>query len=280
MINADNTKYDIIKIYKEIYEESGDNDEFIKKLKKIIYDCCLVYRDNGEIKRFELEKVKYNPNNEKESMHMDKIKDILLLHNIITVIGNENSPYKFPFDIYSNENWDIEHICAVNLDDNIDINKQEDWLKNNKTYIDTIQNDKLRTNIEKWEKKEEGIDFNENIYQEVVEYFNKLKGTDYVYSLGNLALLDSGTNRGYGNNLFPSKRKKIIEADEKTKFIPVCTRNAFLGYYLKNIPYKLTGDDANVYFWTEIKAKSYLDDMKEKLDNFVKDLEEKENNNA
>ena len=33
-------------------------------------------------------------------------------------------------------------------------------------------------------------------------------------NIGNLTLLDAGTNRGYGNALFPTKRKKIIEKDE------------------------------------------------------------------
>ena len=66
---------------------------------------------------------------------------------------------------------------------------------------------------------------------------------------GNLTLLDSVTNRGYGNAFFSIKRKTIIENDKKGTFIPICTKNLFLKYYSKNA--------TDLQKWTEEDAERY-----------------------
>ena len=42
-----------------------------------------------------------------------RIRNILLLFNIITLIQKSEQQYRFPFDIYKKERWDIEHIHAT-----------------------------------------------------------------------------------------------------------------------------------------------------------------------
>ena len=54
--------------------------------------------------------------------------------------------------------------------------------------------------------------------------------------MGNLTLLDFKTNRSYGNALFPTKRRIIIEKDTAGKFVPICTKNVFLKYFAKKVP--------------------------------------------
>jgi hypothetical protein len=67
--------------------------------------------------------------------------------------------------------------------------------------------------------------------------------------LWNFVLLDSSTNRSYGNSIFPAKRRIIIGKDQGKKitvndkfevkegkdraiaFIPHCTKNSFLKSY-------------------------------------------------
>jgi hypothetical protein len=68
-------------------------------------------------------------------------------------------------------------------------------------------------------------------------------------SLGNLTLLDRSTNRGYGNAIFPIKRKTIVERDREGRFIPLCTRNVFLKYYSARVDRMLdwTSEDAEAY---------------------------------
>ncbi|MFR2192883.1 MAG: DUF1524 domain-containing protein, partial [Streptococcus sp.] len=41
------------------------------------------------------------------------IKSTLLLFNLVTLINKSEKQYRFPFDIYKKEKWDIEHIHAT-----------------------------------------------------------------------------------------------------------------------------------------------------------------------
>ena len=59
--------------------------------------------------------------------------------------------------------------------------------------------------------------------------------------LTNLTLLDSGTNRGYGNAPFAVKRQYIIEKEKAGLFIPPCTRDVFLKTF--------STDVRNMFFW-------------------------------
>jgi len=73
-------------------------------------------------------------------------------------------------------------------------------------------------------------------------------------ALGNLALLDAATNRGYGNALFPYKRKCIVNRERQGGFVPACTRNLFLKYY---------SGDGNIsgisrMTWSEEDSVAYL----------------------
>nr|WP_081775345.1 DUF1524 domain-containing protein [Acetobacter persici] len=58
---------------------------------------------------------------------------------------------------------------------------------------------------------------------------------DWKDSIGNLALLDSKTNRSYQNAIFPLKRQHIIARDESAIFVPLCTKNVFLKYYSAHV---------------------------------------------
>ena len=73
------------------------------------------------------------------------------------------------------------------------------------------------------------------LYGKVSKYYSRGTGFDEDASdkdsLGNLVLLDSGTNRGYGNAPFPYKRNCIIERDRNGLFVPIGTKNVFLKYY-------------------------------------------------
>ena len=97
----------------------------------------------------------------------------------------------------------------------------------------------------------------------------------------NFVLLDAGTNRGYGNALFPAKRRCIIGKDQgiiysinnalkislqdgAIAFIPPVTKNVFLKYYNTSID--------NLREWSENDAKAYKQNILETLKEFgVKD---------
>ena len=55
------------------------------------------------------------------------------------------------------------------------------------------------------------------------------------HDLSNLVLLDASTNRQYGNAFFCRKREDVIQFDVDGRFIPLCTKRAFLKYYSTGI---------------------------------------------
>jgi hypothetical protein len=119
-------------------------------------------------------------------------------------------------------------------------------------------------------------------YQEKDKWNEKEKN-----QIWNYALLDSSTNRSYGNTIFSGKRRIIIGKDrgeevaipqltaegikmgEKSKstssFVPICTKQVFLKYY------SISYNDSN--YWTKKDAEKYRTDIEEclkKLDEPIK----------
>src|SRR5690554_4008052 len=82
----------------------------------------------------------------------DRIKTVLLLFNIQTILSNEKSNMRFPFNLYKNDDWDIEHVRSQ-TDKSITGTDRKEWAKDmleyftgfadeseQKQYIDTIEN--------------------------------------------------------------------------------------------------------------------------------------------
>lgn len=239
-----------------------------------------------------------------------KCRPLLLLHNIQTVINQnkqmENSKYgmatfyKFPFHLFKLEKWDVEHIDSNTENDLSDKKEQKEWLKcvlvmfpeetedkkdsndkNNdlkekiKTFIKEIENSENNKETDSTDSKKPGFeDLKEKIISQVHSQ-NRLSDAE-KNMVWNFTLLDSHTNRSYGNSIFPVKRRVIIgkdqgiryEVDEnlevkettgKIAFIPPVTKNVFLKYYNPNVN--------NLKEWTKEDAESYkkniLDTLKE-----------------
>ena len=235
-------------------------------------------------------------------------RPILLLHNLQTVI-NQNRIlsanakykngvfYKFPFHLYKLEGWDVEHIDS-NTENGLDnIPSQREWLLN--AYFG-LQDKTLRDQIQKFFKQYVGnaSEQSEDSAKQTArdEAFTELKhqiedvgGNDRLSQneknkIWNFTLLDSSTNRSYGNAIFPAKRRVIIGKDQGKKFnsstidengqivlgsaenspsafIPPCTRYVFLKYY------NTASFDPNV--WTRNDAEAYKDNIIEVLKNFL-----------
>jgi len=97
------------------------------------------------------------------------------------------------------------------------------------------------------------------VYECVIEYFGDSDEVDNT--IANLTLLDSGTNRSYKNDIFPLKRKKILENCTKEIYIPMCTKNVFLKAYLH----------ANdLLKWTQNDKDSYITDIVDKISSYLR----------
>lgn len=187
-----------------------------------------------------------------------KVKNILLLYNILTMLNNPKDNSYFPFELYKNERWDIEHITSVK--DTIPDDKTQ-WLNDAKVFIDTEKKDgkTLRARAEKCICDDED-EFN-LLFNDIVAHFNfNLKDED-INDISNLTLLDSETNRGYKNAVFPLKRKTIISREKEGTFIPLCTKNVFLKYFSEYPP--------KISFWTQEDRDNYYQDLEKVLKQFL-----------
>ena len=290
----------------EIYEHWNDSDNkagFIEKYLTEEIKKTIPYKD--------IENTVYEVKQEGSQFKggsKTNCRPILLLHNLQTVI-NQNRIlsanakykngvfYKFPFHLYKLEGWDVEHIDS-NTENGLDnIKSQREWLLN--AYFG-LQDKTLRGQIQKFFKQYAGkaSEQSEDSAKQTArdEAFTELKhqiedvgGNDRLSQneknkIWNFTLLDSSTNRSYGNAIFPAKRRVIIGKDQGKKFnsstidengqivlgsaenspsafIPPCTRYVFLKYY------NTASFDPNV--WTRNDAEAYKDNIIEVLKNFL-----------
>lgn len=191
------------------------------------------------------------------------IRDILLLFNVISTM---NSKYtKFPFERYINEKWSLEHIHAQNSED-LKTDKQRILLlEEQKIYFQNLNEEEILNEINEILEKDE-IDL-DNFVLLQEEIFKKYTEEDSVniHSIDNMALLSTDDNSALNNNVFPIKRDKIIELDEKGSFIPICTKNVFLKYYSKDVTQNS--------IWTKKDRNAYLKEIRGILNNYLPDEE-------
>ena len=199
------------------------------------------------------------------------VRKVLLLFNVESSAFSKT--YRFPFDQYKEEKWDIEHIASITdntMQSTVDKIK---WL----SYLKVLepqnkdQEAKIKRGLDLLLKlettgKEMSKEFDE-CYKDLLNSIEDGSINDESKnSIANLVLLDANTNRSYGNALFQTKRKEIIEKDKTGNFIPPCTKNVFLKYYssddLKSSQWKNT--------WSDSDAKNYLEEMVKVLTPFLK----------
>jgi len=179
-----------------------------------------------------------------------RLRAILLLFNIASLLANTATNTRFQFEKFKLDVWDIEHIRSVASDMPDVKDKQKIWLSNVIDYISednmisadkkpvedasasqVIREDASRLLESSTFDKEQF----EVIYERVLSLYDPSGDEDVDNSIGNLTLLDSSTNRSYKNAVFPIKRSRIIALDKQATFVPLCTKNAFLKYYSKQV---------------------------------------------
>lgn len=294
----------------EIYKQWNVSDgkfEFIEKYLKEEIKRTIPYKD--------IENTVYevDPENSAQIKGGSKTncRPILLLHNLQTVI-NQNRIldanakykngifYKFPFHLYKLEGWDVEHIDSNTENGLNDILSQREWLLNAYFGLQEGSYPELRDNIKKFFKQHPGKVYEQNedsakqtardeAFTELKHQIEDVGGNDRLSQneknkIWNFTLLDSSTNRSYGNAIFPAKRRVIIGKDQgkrfslptideneeivlgsaengSSSFIPPCTRYVFLKYY------NTASFDPNA--WTKDDAETYKNNIKEVLKDFL-----------
>ncbi|SFC66000.1 Protein of unknown function [Flagellimonas taeanensis] len=212
------------------------------------------YLDNlitTTMKNIELENLQY--------LDKKEVRKVLILYNILTMLNSPDDNSYFPFNLFKTESWDIEHITSIK--DAIPDKNRSHWLNDAKVFIDVSDKDGdyLKQRAEECNVNDE--DEFKSLFQDIVSHFNSELGDDAINDISNLTLLDSETNRGYKNAVFPLKRKTIINRDKSGVFIPICTKNVFLKYFSEYPP--------KISFWTEEDRENYESDLYSVLDKYL-----------
>jgi hypothetical protein len=197
----------------------------------------------------------------------NKIRNILLLFNVISMQNNTDSEPRFPFASYQKQKWDIEHIHSVTTERAQNKKEREEWLDSAWPYIQGVSSDpnavtmaakakEIRDN--KYYDDEHASDYDE-MYNAVIAFFSGETDVDDkpINEISNLTLLDQKINRGYRNHIFPVKRNKILEKSGVESFIPLCTKNVFLKFYSKTV--------SQMYLWDKNDRKDYFDKMRDEI---------------
>lgn len=139
--------------------------------------------------------------------------------------------YRFPFDALDSFGWDIEHIDSATTNELKQPKEQEVWIEEAESALGT----ELTENKGYKEQKDALKTANEstrpliiaNILRIIRERIGEDDSEDRKNWIGNLTLLDSGTNRMYKNKIFARKRSIIHDRVNRGVYVPVCTQNIF-----------------------------------------------------
>lgn len=239
----------------------------------------------GNIKN--LEELRYGKN---------KVRSILLLHNVQSIINQNNSLqedekyklpvfYKFPFHLFKKESWNVEHIDSYSENQLENVKDQKEWLLFSKDFILNGQKvniegkeEDLKTKVDEFLNEPEPKNFDVIHSSMTKDLGHKLKEEE-KNMLWNLCLLDEKTNKGYGNDIFPVKRRKIIAKSQGKRlkvdlenrkvdieegaiaFIPPCTEKIFQKAY--------NAFPGNLREWDKKDAEEYLKNIEETLNKFL-----------
>lgn len=192
-----------------------------------------------------------------------RIRDLLLLFNLATLIENPHSNIRFQFDSFKRESWDIEHVRSVSDLRPDRLNEQDEWLRHCHAFLCSSTSEAAQALAERIETylaadRTSREDFGK-IDGDLLAHFGEATA-EPDHALGNLTLLDSRTNRSYKNAVFAVKRKQLLLRDRAGVFVPLCTRNVFLKCYSREV--------GNVMFWTNDDARDYFEAITHTLAQF------------
>ncbi len=224
-----------------------------------------------------------------------KLSQVLFLYNALAEDKRVGTTARFSFACYKNvkkKGWDQEHIASATdakakkgehkkfaremiefftgklflEDEEIKLGKELDSLnEEERVFVERL----TAAGNCSGEYPEEDL---RALFNDILVYFKtnedgfkdevikKDKGQTEKDFIWNFVLLNAGTNRSYGNSLFPVKRKRILN-DEFEVYTPVGTRNVFEKAYSR----KLT----NMMSWTREDAKAYWSELCKVLSPYI-----------
>lgn len=213
--------------------------------------------------------------NDPELNYKDKpqpIRAILLLYNIAILLNSKNKYERFPFDLYKEQKhgkgWELEHVNPQNPKENSDGDKIE-WLK---SYLDNLRKgpancqDVIDSIEECFAPENSGVFQDKfNVASSKLENYLSEIGLDTgaTHQIKNLVLLDAGTNRGYHNDCFTEKRKKIFQV-ERNEHNAEAGKDADIRYIMPGtrwVFFKEYGKADQLLIWNFSDMEEYIKDI-------------------
>lgn len=220
LIHAGYSLFDIVKTYDSI-DKNADNSEFLSSIYELIAAKLPPQKDIDED-----DAISWGYKNGRT-----KIKTLLLFLNVYQMnkqlmalrLDNDKlmAPvYKFPFDLYVAQDWDVEHIDSATTNNLKDDEDKKEWIEQSLVSLGMENNGTISRYL---------ADKNYNdALTWILENSDSMDSDDETKdAIGNLTLLDSATNRSYGNHIFAVKRMEIQKAIKGGRFVPLCTQQVF-----------------------------------------------------
>ena len=171
---------------------------------------------------------------------------------LLNMLESERRSSRFRFDLYRERAWDVEHIASRTDNPLSGKANQDEWLRLAMAEMSAKERSELakcKTFAQKWSLMWATFESDDDTVSD-------------KDGIGNLALLDSGTNRSYGNAIFPVKRRRVIfEAMGKGSYVPSLTEAAFAKSYSPGA--------TQMRYWGESDAAAYHDAMKAMFEEFM-----------
>jgi len=241
-------------------------DRMPEQSSKADFECYLKKRISYHLRGIKIDKDKkliLNTYKERDNIYKLLLTlNIHLLNEQNQQFKSDSDVYKFPFDVLCAQNWDIEHIDSFHTNA---LKKEKDkiaWiniaLEDRSEELSEEEREQIQTNLD-----EKAYDIAIGILKKnakEVEVDEEIKN-----SIGNLTLLDAITNRTYGNSLFCTKRRIIIERIKQGVFIPIATQYIFAKFF------DLKGTNRSL--WTEEDMNAYHRYVYDVIANYIKDEE-------
>ena len=241
-------------------------DRMPEQSSKADFECYLKKRISYHLRGIKIDKDKkliLNTYKERDNIYKLLLTlNIHLLNEQNQQFESDSDVYKFPFDVLCAQNWDIEHIDSFHTNA---LKKEEDKI----AWINTALEDRSEELSEE-EREQIQTNLDEKAYDIAIGILKKNAkevevDEEIKNSIGNLTLLDATTNRTYGNSLFCTKRRIIIERIKQGVFIPIATQYIFAKFFdLKGI---------NRSLWTEEDMNAYHKYVYDVIANYIKDEE-------
>ena len=256
-----------------VREERWDKDKLFKTIYKYVrksFSCFMDENDHATEDALTYE-------------NKENIRRALLFFNVKTMISRKGDE-RFPFEEYKTIAWDIEHIDSQT---EFNVHKKADEIKIEwcKFLLAYFTGEKAKWGIQSIEDNLKGCEKEKEktaLCKKLLKYLsskneNDLAGVgkdlDSIFpnsgftpddkdSLGNLTLLNSTINRGYGNSVFPIKRLLIMQAVAEGTYVPLCTQMVFQKAYSVKLD--------QLYTWNDGDKDDYSNKIIDTINNYNK----------